>query len=78
MINTCPFTKTYVYSLFLRHAETGEVQYGKVEIDIQGILGSADLFKRLEHIAREEGKIEADYTLIGIQIVDVFPKKVEP
>ena len=59
--------KTYTYTLFLRHPQTKEVQYGNIEIDSEGFM---DFYELLENLKSSE--INAcGYTLIAMQIVDV-------
>ena len=62
--------KTYTYTLFLRHPQTKEVQYGNIEIDSEGFV---DFYELLENLKSSEisKAFATGYTLIAMQIVDV-------
>lgn len=62
--------KTYKYAIFLRDAESGEVQHGTFEVDSEGFLNFGDLLKKLQE-SRPHLDFKFKYTLIGVQIISV-------
>ena len=62
--------KTYTYTLFLRHPQTKEAQYGTIQIDSESFMDFYELLENLKSSEFSEA-FAVGYTLIAMQIVDV-------
>ena len=69
--------KTYTYQVFLRHPETKEVQWGKVQFDADGeFMCFHELVSKLS-LEKNMQAFNEGYSLIGMNIVDVEEKEYE-